>query len=230
MQFSSNTISIILGLIFVFTMTVIFKFFFINQYYIQTKIKECNGDKCVNPKCIRYNCKVDPCNGSECQAGSCIGENCQAGDCYGTNCRAGDCYGNNCKPGICHDPLCPTGKCLQLNKQCYDGKALRIDNTFYLKPRKYFPRGTLMNPPLCYPKITMNDILLGRANNLNIQEITYDIVDDNGVIDLNKTTVKRSIPELIKNINCDICKKEDNQIKCQIATPVFDQRGKIIWK
>jgi len=230
MQFSINTISIILASLFISFIILIFKLFFINQYYIKKLIKGCSDHNCETPSCVRYNCKVEPCYGSECRGGTCIGENCKAGDCHGTNCKAGDCYGYNCKPGICHDPLCPLGKCLQLTKNCQDGKALRIDNTFYLKPRKYFPKGTIMNPPLCDPHITMKDILEGRTSELDLQEINYDVSYDNFQINLNKTVVESSVPELIKNINCEICKKENNHMTCQKASPLFNQNGKIEWK
>ena len=144
----SDILSISLAAIFICFMATILSAFFIHKIPPNTTVDGCRGDNCKAPRCVGHDCQCNPCIGNQCTAGYCVGTNCKAGDCTGINCKAGDCYGDNCKPGICRDPNCPPESCPQLNKQCIDGTVNAIPNNFYLQNRRYFPRGTLMNPPV----------------------------------------------------------------------------------
>ena len=160
----------------------------------------------------------------------CVGENCKAGDCYGKKCKAGKCYGYGCKPGTCFDPDCPIEKCPQIIKDCQDGTADKVDfNKFYLKNRRYFPKRSMLNPQLCKPYITKKDILDGRADDLELENITYNY-KNNVYSDNEKIKLVSSKPSLFKSINCDLCKKVDNETICHETAPFESENGEILWK
>lgn len=230
-----DVINILLALLFILFMMIIFKIFF-GKIYPNKIIDGCYYDNCKAPRCVGYDCECKSCIGKECEAGYCVGENCKAGNCVGTGCIAGNCYGYGCKPGICIDPLCPYASCPQTNKQCTDGKALRIENSFFLKNKSYFPQNTTLNPPLCNSQITMNDILIGRADGLDINKMYFDNKIFENTKKVNKIDDKKVVINIdknqgiFKNLNCELCKKTDNNINCRKYSPSIDKNGKIVWK
>jgi len=224
-----DIINILLASLFILCMIIIFKIFFFDKINPNKTIDGCYYDNCKAGRCIGYNCECKSCIGKNCEAGYCVGENCKAGNCVGTGCKAGDCYGYGCSPGVCFDPLCPRGTCPQVNKLCTDGKAMRIENSFFLKNKSYFPENTLLNPPLCNPQITMNDILAGRADGLGIDKIYFDIDNSEKLKELNKNIID-SDKVIFKNLNCELCNKNGNNINCHKYLPAIDKNGKIMWK
>ena len=210
-------------------MIIIFKIFFFDKVDPNHTVDGCYYDNCKAPRCIGYDCECKSCIGKECEAGYCVGENCKAGNCVGTGCKAGDCFGYGCKPGICIDPLCPRGSCPQVNKLCTDGKAFRIENSFFLKNKLYFPENTTMNPPLCNPNVTMMDILAGRADGLNIEKTSFVTNKCPIIKELNKDMIS-SDPLIFKNLNCELCSRVGNDINCHKYVPAIDKTGKIAWQ
>jgi hypothetical protein len=212
-------------------MFVIFKIFFIDNFSPNNLVDGCYTDNCKAARCIGYNCECKSCQGDNCEAGYCIGENCRAGDCYGVGCRAGDCYGYGCKPGVCHDPTCIVGTCPQTNKKCKDGKAKPIPPNFYLRNGQYFPKNTIMNPQLCNPKITLNDVLIGRTKGLDIEKIYFNKQNMDKVNEVNSKNIEiTTTPPIFKNLNCEICRKDGDYVRCNRYDSILGQKGQIQWK
>ncbi len=170
----------------------------------RNKKGDCFGNKCISIGC----------NGDGCKAGYCIGESCQAGNCVGKECIAGDCFGFNCNPGVCQDPDCPNGTCPQTNKICTDGKAYNIKRPFYYKYTKHLPEGTMLNPPLCSPSLTIKELRKGRGRDIDIKSlniyqkhtIPYIDIFKNGNSNIkDQDIVNYTIPNYRKNYNCQIC-------------------------
>lgn len=227
-----NVINILLALLFILFFIIIFKIFFLDRISPNKIVDGCYSDNCKAARCIGYGCECKSCTGDKCEAGYCVGENCKAGDCSGTNCVAGNCYGYGCKPGVCFDPLCPYENCPQTNKKCIDGKALRIEDNYFLKNKSYFPNNTVLNPPLCDPNISLNDILIGRADGLDINKMYFNNINFPNLKELNnKEIIVNFDRPVFKNLNCELCLKDtNNNIKCHKYVSGIDKNGKIIWK
>lgn len=226
-----DVINILIASLFICFMFIIFKIFFFDRIYPNRTVDGCYGNNCKSPRCIGYNCQVKSCTGDNCEGGYCVGENCKAGDCIGTGCKAGDCYGYGCKPGVCFDPLCKYETCPQTNKKCTDGQAKRIENSFFLKNKNYFPNATTMNPPLCIPNVTLNDILIGRADRLNIKKTYFNDKRTVGVKEAdNKHVIIETEPKIFKNLNCELCINGSGITKCHNYSPIINKNGQIEWK
>ena len=226
-----TVISIFIIIIFISCMSSIFKIFFIDLFFPNKLVDGCYTDNCKASRCIGYNCECKSCYGTECEAGYCVGEGCLAGDCYGIGCLAGDCYGYGCKPGICHDPYCIEGVCPQTNKKCRDGKAKVIPQNFYLKNSSYFPKNTIMNPQLCNPTITLHDILIGRVKGLDLKKISYNQPPGCNLSELdNKKITITTDPPIFKNLNCELCIKDNKYAKCSRYDSILGKKGQIEWK
>lgn len=223
-------LNVSLILMFICSCSVFIIFFFINKIEPNKLVDSCFGTNCKAPRCIGYNCKCKDTFGDNSEAGYCVGENCQAGNCFGTGCKAGDCYGYGCKPGICFDPLCPYETCPQTNKRCKDGNAKRIIDNYFLKNRGYFHSGTILNPKLCDPDITLYDNIIGRTDSLNLKKIHYNIPYLSSITQIDPKTVNiQTEPKIFKNINCELCRNDNDQTICHTYTPT-NKNGKIIWQ
>jgi hypothetical protein len=205
---------------------VIFRLLYVDRFKPETVLDGCVGDQCMSAKCVGFNCQCNSCVGTECQGGNCFGENCKAGDCIGTGCKAGDCYGYNCRPGVCFDPTCSYEICSQASKNCQDGKAYILKNSF-MKYAPYFPQGTLLNPQLCDPEITLNDIMKGRTKKLKLDEMSFE-TESTAALNLKKISVSTD-PKLFKNENCELCIKKNNKNYCDTHHPVINEKGKYEW-
>lgn len=184
-----------------------------------TFVKGCKRNFCSSNSCYGRDCKTGICEGVECIAGDCIGEYCKAGDCIGTKCKAGDCYGYGCKPGICIDPKCDPKTCPQVNKNCIDGKLLKIKRPFYYDITKHLLNDTILNPPICRNYITLKDLKDGRAKDLDLMTVNIyrkgsvpysQITNPNLEIILgthDSNIISTSYPGMFKNDNCEICTK-----------------------
>lgn len=202
-------ITIIILIIFILLVSSFFKII-LNPIKPNKQVYGCTQPNCISPKCIGHDCQCDGCIGDKCIAGDCYGESCKAGDCSGVNCKAGDCYGSDCTPGICTDPTCEIGTCPQESKKCIDGQKLQIKKENYLKNMDYFPKNTLFHPPLCRDFLSLNDMLKGRAKNLQFKRTSFNSQTETE----EKYIRMRTDPPTFKNGNCDICIRINNTIKC----------------
>jgi hypothetical protein len=193
---------------------------FFYNIFPNTNVKGCKGKECISRACIGRGCKTGSCEGFKCTAGYCEGEFCEAGDCYGEGCVAGDCYGYGCKPGKCQDPKCNPLNCPQINKNCKDGKIKKIKRPLYWEITKNLPNDTILNPPLCYNKLTLGDLKGGKLDNLGINTISldngnnirYDSINKEQIEEITGSSINSIVtatkPAIFKNNNCEYCTKK----------------------